>query len=263
MLSESIPWYLEIIGPIRIATTEWRTCSCTLRRRESRSDPLTLQYSHHTPQENNEAESEAGICVQLLILQQLHWQPDGRWHHHNQHGNVLPLPSPQHLSSPCLPHQQSKKPAHGCQSRSGSRPLAQGCLCGKWDKPSRKSQLASYNIMQIRKRPGETRVGETSHDQGYVVRLCIHPRHTRRVSKGRACTHQAGGISCFHQHLPGLHSIKQSWAVHSRSLTEWDPKGTIASTEIQGETMKKINHRISIHTSQDQCHTRNSDVIFT
>lgn len=102
----------------------------------------------------------------------------------NQHGNVLPLPSPQHLSSPCLSHQWSKKPAHACQSRSESRPLAQGCLCGKWDKPSRKSRPASYNIMQIRKRPGETRVGETLHDQGYIIRLCIHPLHTRRGSKG-------------------------------------------------------------------------------
>lgn len=97
----------------------------------------------------------------------------------NQHSNVLPLSSPQHLSSPCLPHQWSKKPAHACQSRSGSRPLAQGCLCGKWDKPSRRNRLAFYNIMQIRKRPGDTRLGETLHDQGYNVRLCIHPLQTR------------------------------------------------------------------------------------
>lgn len=121
----------------------------------------------------------------------------------NQHSDVLPLPSPQHFSSPCLPLQRSKKSAHACQSRSGSRPLAQGCLCGKWDKPSRKSQLASYNIMQIKKRPGEI-----LHDQGYIVRLCIHLLHTRRGNKGCTCTHQAGGTSCFHQHLLGLHSAK-------------------------------------------------------
>lgn len=40
-----------------------------------------------------------------------------------------------------------------------------------------------------------------------------------------------GGTSCFYQHLLGLHSTKESYAVHSRSLTEWDPKGAIASTD--------------------------------
>lgn len=96
---ESMPWYLEIIGATRIATeqwlqlstAEWRTWSCILRRTDSRSDPLRLHYSHHTPQEHNEEESEAGICVHLVIHQQLCWRPDGRWHH--QPAQWCPPPS--------------------------------------------------------------------------------------------------------------------------------------------------------------------------
>lgn len=166
-------------------------------------------------------EAEQGFkCISSSISSYTDCQMGG--HTTNQHSNVLPSLAPQHLPSYSLPHQQSKKAAHACRSRSGSRPLAQGCLCGKWDKPSRKSWLALYNIMQIRKRPGETRPGETLHDQGYTIRLYIQPPHMSHGGKG-ACVH----THAHRQNVPPpftnicwVCSYRgDSRTVHSRSLT--------------------------------------------
>lgn len=131
-----------------------------------------------------------------------------------RHSNVLPLPSPPALTlmlPPTLPEQEASTRLSQ-QVREQTTCPAQGCLHGKWDEPSRKSWLASYNIMQIRKRPGQTRMGETLHGQGCIIRLYIFSLHTQageaRGMHAHTCT-QAGGTSCFHQRLLGLHATKE------------------------------------------------------
>lgn len=185
---------------------------CTPRCRENRSDPQRLEYKSqppHAPAERCDRKQSRDLCV---LPHPSAATLTARWEVTPPTGTAMSSSclAPQHLSSYSLPHQQSKKPAHACQSRSGSRPIAQGCLRGKRDQTSRKSWLASYSIMQIRKKPGETRLGETLHDQGYIIKLHIQPPHTSWGGKGCVCTRtQAGGTSCFHRHLLGLQATKQ------------------------------------------------------
>lgn len=144
---------------------------------------LSTNHSHHVPQQNNEAERGAGICVYFLIHQQLHQLPDGRPHHQQaQHTPVEAGQGADHL------------PKAACVESGTSPPEKAGwphmisCKSGKGQ--------------------GKIRLGETLHDQGYIIRLYIQPPHTSRGGKGCVCT-QAGGTSCFHQCLLGLLATKE------------------------------------------------------
>lgn len=147
-----------------------------------------------------------------------------------RHSNVLRLPSPPALTlilPPTLPEQEAS--TRLSQVREQTTCPAQGCPRGKWDKPSRKSWLASYNVMQIRKRPGpgQTRLGETLHDQGCIIRLYIQPTHTSWGGKGYAHTYMHTGRRYLLLSLAFAGSAcykGESHAVHSRSLTWQDPK---------------------------------------
>jgi len=154
--------------------------------------------------------------VYLLTHPQLHQLPDGG-HTTSQHSNVLPCPAPRRLPSYSLAHQWNKTPAHAWEQT-----LAQGCLHGKWDKPSRRSWLASDDITQIRKRPGETRLEEPLHDQDYITRLYIQPPHTSRWGKGCVCTHMhtVSRHLLLSPALAGSAGYKGACcALHGRSLT--------------------------------------------
>lgn len=206
----------------------------------------STSHSCHIPQKNSEAQSGAGICMSFPTHQQLHRLPDGRSQ------PPAGTAATQDLPSRSLPCQQSKKPALAHRSRSGSQPLAQGSLCRKWDKPSRKAGWSRI-VPCLSGKGWEKQAWEKQAWEKpcmtKVVPLYLQQPRTSRVRKGRACTPPRTGSRYLL--LPPAFAGCCLLQRRAPRFSRQDPAQAIASiaTDPRGDS-RKVSYRISTHTSQ-------------